>query len=411
MDIHILAEIEAVGSRLSKEKLLSKLKPGSIRFLAKVLDPMITFGVTADEEHLIAVNRRHEEKWTEEKYWEEFFALLGKLESRSLTGHNAQRAIEHVISHGYREEAVLWSCRILNKNLRIGVQTTTLNEVFPGTVEEWDVALAEPFDPDKHELKGEFIREPKLDGLRGINYQGKMYTRNGRVIESVGHILKELEVLGEKYVFDGELMGVGDFDEASGQIRRKGNGPDSGIFYNVFDCIDIDGWKRRDTFSLRKRKEHLQEIFDAFEFQNVKMVPWVALSKNPDAKTIADCGDAYIADGFEGAMIKDLDSPYIFKRSTAILKVKRFAEVDAVIASVYEGKGRHEGKAAGGVFVEYKGVQTKVGSGFSDEQRVELWKAADNFIGRTVEVSYQPPINKSGKLRFPIFLKYRPDKD
>lgn len=421
MNIFMLENIESVGSRLEKERLLGKLDEDSLRFLRKVLDPMVTFGVTADDAHLFGVYRRQQEKFECTQYWNELYALLEKLEKRQLTGHAAQAEIERVLSRAYRDEALLWSTRILNKNLRIGVQTSTLNNVFPGSVQEWEVALAQPYDPEKHVLRGEYIREPKLDGLRGVYFQGKIYTRNGREIDSVGHILKELQPFVDDYVFDGELMGAGDFDEASGTIRRKGEGANSEIVFNVFDCIDLDGWKKRETFSLAKRKEMLQEVFDGFEFKNVKMVPWVKLPADPTPDVIVDCGDAYIAEGYEGAMIKDLGSPYLFKRSDVILKVKRFHSLDGTIASLYEGRGKAKG-STGGIFVDHgfvvkpgitdeeRKVQTKVGSGFDDAQRSQFWSLGDAMIGRAVEIKYQNG-TKDGKMRFPIFLRLRPDKD
>ena len=418
MDFLKLDEIARVGSRLSKEKILQTLGSETVKFLAKALDPMITFGVTADEDHLLGVWRRGKQEWTPDVYWDAFYALLESLQSRRLTGNDAQRQIEALISNCFREEAVIWTCRILNKNLRMGVQVTTLNEVFPGTVQEWNVALAETYDPDKDVLQGEYVREPKLDGLRGVAFKGKMYTRNGRIIESVDHVLEELRVFEDTDVFDGEIMGAKDFDESSGDIRRKGEGPNKELYYNVFDVVDLEGWMNRDTYSLRKRKERLDEIFELSDFKYVRRVPWTKMNLNPTAVDVVAAGDAYIADGYEGAMIKNLDSQYIFDRSKALLKVKRFVELDGKIAGVYEGKGRLK-KTLGGIFVEHPAilkdglgplVQTKVGSGFSDSQRADLWKRADEIFGKTVEIKYQNP-TAEGRLRFPVFLRFRPDKD
>ena len=69
-------------------------------------------------------------------------------------------------------------------------------------------SLAKPYDPEKHEIRGAWTVEPKLDGLRMVVVNGQAYTRNGRTIDSVGHILAELEPFKDEYVFDGEVSSL-----------------------------------------------------------------------------------------------------------------------------------------------------------------------------------------------------------
>lgn len=69
-----------------------------------------------------------------------------------------------------------------------------------------------------------------------------------------------------------------------------------------------------------------------------------------------------------------------------------------------------------GAFVlEYKGNEVRVGSGFSDEQRVAFWNDRDNLIGALCEVKYKEvSFDKSTgaeSLQFPVFVEIRTDKE
>jgi hypothetical protein len=64
--------------------------------------------------------------------------------------------------------------------------------------------------------------------------------------------------------------------------------------------------------------------------------------------------------------------------------------------------------------LKYKdGNVVKVGSGFSDELRKEVWQNQDKYLGAICEVKYfEETSNADGglSLRFPIFKDFRSDK-
>ena len=107
-------------------------------------------------------------------------------------------------------------------------------------------------------------------------------------------------------------------------------------------------------------------------------------------------------------MVKFLDAPYRFGRGWEIMKFKAFHDVDLPIEGYEEGTGRHTGKL-GAIVVDHKGVRVKVGSGFSDDLREQIWANPDFFMGRIVEIRYQE-ITPDGSLRFPTFVCFRNDK-
>ena len=407
MNTELMEQVSSTGSKNKKIELLKGCDETDKKFLVWALDPMITFGVTVDPETLEWMGQwgRSHKQW-----WDELDSILQQLAKRELTGNAAQERIEeHLIDAMYQEDFV-WACRIVNRDLRSGFSESTLNKVFPGIIEPFKVALAKPYEPDKHELAGSWILEPKLDGLRMVLLGGVAYTRNGRTIETVGHIQRELAHLSAEYVFDGEVMGVGEFNEASGDIRRKSTGENKDIYYNVFDVIHVKQWQTRQTDTYKVRKALLRKLFhDLADYKHVRVVEWLDLPENPTAEQLFKLRDQMIKRGYEGAMIKDMHEPYCFKRGDGLLKLKDFESADGKIVDTQEGKGKHKGKL-GALFVEFDGVVTRVGSGFNDEQRERLWKIRDKLPGQWVEAQHQPPRTPDGKLRFPVFIRFRQDK-
>jgi len=407
MDLITLGKIESVGSSLAKEALLKTLGNDTIPFLVWALDPMITFGVTVDEASLLKLHRGNTST-TSEKFWLTFDGLCKQLSSRLRTGHAAVDSIREVMKMAPDDEHIVWACRILNKDLRSGFSLTTLNKAHPGSIEPFACSLAKPYDPEKHEIRGPWCVQPKLDGLRMVVVNGVAYTRNGRTIDTAGHILQEFAMYPD-FVFDGEIMGKTNFDQDSGKIRKKGEGANKSLMYNVFDCIPVQDWHSRKTESYRKRYDRLELLMADVKPVNSELVKSEFFAKTPTTEQLFAARDKFIKLGYEGAMLKDLNAPYYFKRSDSILKLKEFLDADGIIVEAFEGKGRLKG-TLGGFGVTFDGVVTRVGSGFSDEQRQELWKKKDQMLGKMLEAKYQ---NKTvdGALRFPVFIKMRPDRD
>lgn len=423
LNTDVMDQVAAVGSKLAKQDLLAKLDKSSLKFLRWALDPAITFGVIVDGESLMlgwgnpdvrdmiarGQMSKEEAKAFRESWWDDFDSICRSLSRRELTGNAATEHIRRVMEDAHSGDDVLWACRILNKDLRAGFSVSTLNKAHPGCLEPFAVALAKPYEPDKHEIRGAWCVEPKLDGLRMVVIGGQAFTRNGREIESVGHIIQMLEPWKDEFVFDGEIMGDAEFNEDSGNIRRKGEGANLTLKYNMFDCIRIEQWKARKTDPYLERRANLCGVVSQM-IPNacIRLVESRNLKTDPTSEELFALRDYYIGKGFEGAMIKNLDAPYVFKRSDNILKLKTMLDADGEVVGWYEGKGRHKGRL-GGLVALFDGVETRVGSGFSDEQRTQIWKEGLPK-GRVIEVQYQ---NKTpdGSLRFPVFIKYRPDKE
>jgi DNA ligase 1 len=407
MNVDLMNRVEAASGRLEKEALLAQ--ETDTRFLRWALDPGITFGVTVDTDDVLL-------RWAEPRhrmvvsryFWDEIDVLCQKLSRRELTGNLAQQSVTDSLLTAPTRGDCLWACRVLNRDLRCGVQLRTAIKLFPDLCEPHAVMLAQEYDPEKHDVAGWLVQR-KLDGLRCTFVDGVAYSRNGRVIETVGHVRDELMQFGD-YVFDGELMGDTEFNADSGRARRKGTGPDLGLRYHVFDCMPLDHWLARRSDTTVERACELTELLRGAELRYVVPVEWELLPSTVTFQELSDrFRDLYVAQGYEGCMLKHPGAPYEWKRSRALLKFKPFLDADGTIIGFQEGKGKHRGKL-GAIFAEFDGVVTRVGSGFTDVQREEMWGPHNHaYVGRTVEVKYQ---NKTpdGKLRFPVFQRIRWDK-
>jgi DNA ligase-1 len=421
----VLERVEAVGSRLEKERLLRELDEQGRRLVKLALDPDVTFGVTVDEDDHRAryMSATRTAAWPtaseEDGFWNGLESVLAQLRTRELTGSAASSRIDALLRSAPDTASLKWACRIVNAKLRAGFDIKTFNRVFgASSVKKFEVQLAATYDPEKHELKGLWLFQPKLDGNRVIGIGGEARSRNGKLYPSGQRVLDEIRARSPKFfddwVTDGEMMGNLGFDQSSGALRRvnEKNREKATFTYWAFDLIDRNEWEQRRTADLRIRKGDLERILGSLDLTTVKIVPTEVVTDPTHAQLMGLCDD-YVARGFEGAMVKDVLSPYVFKRGRNLLKVKRFKDADLRVVDFYEGKGKHKGRLGGIVVdgvIDGRECRSRVGSGFDDALREEIWKKRKSWVGAIVQVQYQD-FTKDGSLRFPVFVMRREDKE
>ena len=415
----IIQELESDNSRLKKEAIIRRESDAdNIRFFdgaCMALDGFRTFGIQK-----VPVAKKDGPGIPEA----EFLSVLKQMEERELTGDSMRGMVQDLCDRSKMEEWNDWYRRILIKDLRCGVTHKTINKHSTMTVPVFECMLAD--DSKKHEKKmtGEVYVEPKLDGVRVITIcdvdkdEVKMFSRNGKELNNFPKILQQfdemLDQMGESMVFDGEVMSD-DFQTLMREIHRKGGAKTDDAVLNVFDCLPLDYFKMGEyEMTLAKRKQ----ILDDFGFgPNISRVEYVKMNLSDDdgQKMFADYNKLCIDKGFEGIMVKPIVGSYECKRSSLWLKVKPFIEVSLTVKDVEEGTGRNVGKL-GALIVEGndmdKFIKTNVGSGLTDNDREEFWKAKEKLIGQVVEVRADAITqNQNAKdewsLRFPRFLRFR----
>ena len=431
-----IRDLESSDSRLHKESVIEKALMAAKLGSANAQCFLFNCYQAYNPYYVFGVKKVSETEGLEGKPnpWPKFWAMLEALRTRSLTGHNAKTAIEFMSE---QFDSVEWNglCRrVIIKDLRCGITEKTLNKVLGNT--EWRIPVFEcqlATDSAKHEGKMTGLKriEQKLDGVRVLAVLTKssvnLYSRNGKPFENFPHIVDQL--LDIKYnlaklftsnragfVLDGEIIGES-FQALMKQAQRKSDVKTEGMVYSVFDIIPLEDFERGFWNAQQdKRLEILEEgrhIFDTTDCVRIMDGITVDLSTAEGHDIMRRYATDAVDAGFEGIMIKDLGAPYECRRSTFWMKWKPFIEVSLEIKDVEEGTGRNAGRL-GALVCEGRDdgqdIAVNVGSGFSDDQRIEFYSNRSNLPGQIVEVRADAITkNQDGtySLRFPRFLRFR----
>ena len=248
--------------------------------------------------------------------------------------------------------------------------------------------LAKPY---KGVLPCDYAVEPKIDGVRVIvevcreSMAVAFKTRNGNLLHSLAHLGEWFSETASKhgvFTFDCEAVSGQDFYDSVGDIRSSEPAKDAHLW--LLDLPD-------DVGTYRERRELMSKF--AYDSR-------VRLVESFSGITPNDAFRRFVSQGFEGAMVKDVDAPYQQgKRSNGWLKVKAVDAEDCPVVSVHEGEGRLAG-TMGHVVVENNGRLVRVGGGFTDEQRRTIWENRDTVIGSYLEVTFQSR-TPDGSMRHP----------
>ena len=392
----IFAVIEQVASnpsRLEKERILKQPLEQNANFrscLYYIFNPYITFGIT---------NSKCPSTSGTDCFNDDTFGILDDLRYRRLTGNKARQTIQGHLASLTKSSQELF-LRILKKDPKAGFSAVTVNKIVD-YIPSFSCMLASPMNEKK--LKSEVFIEPKFDGVRLLAYISEgivtLYSRGGKEFFNFDFLKEEIiKVVGKEVqnlILDGELTST-TFNDTVSCIHKK----ESQDIKAVFNVFDIPSEINK---TLIDRKISLSNLFFGKETSAIKVVPLATCNKNE----IYDYYHQFLVKGYEGAIVKDPNSLYENKRSSAWLKLKEENTIDLVITSVYEGTGKYQGMLGGMTGVSEDGkLEVDVGTGFSDELRSEFWKNKESLIGRWMEIKYQnETVNDS--VRHPRFLKFR----
>ncbi len=215
--------------------------------------------------------------------------------------------------------------------------------------------LAKPY---KDQSPVNYLMSEKLDGVRVIWDRTRLLSRNGKAFHAPDWFIAGLP---NDVILDGELWeDRGQFQKTVGKIRAH-SGDWSSIKFMVFDLISVNNrCLKNKPFSFR---------YDGL--LALDLPPQCEVVKQTVCRSKADL-NAFEANiislGGEGVMLRDSQSKYIEKRSSALLKVKQFKTDEAVITGYKSGKGRLINKV-GALICRYKGKVFQVGSGLNDYLR------------------------------------------
>ena len=268
---------------------------------------------------------------------------------------------------------------------------------------------------------------PKFDGVRCCIVNGVPLTRTLKDIPN-NFVRNELTDIfnGIEYIIDGELISGSNFQETTSAIMSEDGEP---VFsYNIFDYVKSS-----------VAKPYLERIKDLelLEINNdrycIKIVP-VKLNCHEEMLTYEN---KCLVTGYEGIIIRSGFSPYKFGRSSVkecyMLKIKRFTDSEAIILGYEElmhnnndmeinelgyidrstsKEGLIPMNTLGSIKVKdiISGIEFSIGSGFTEEQRKEIWNNKEKYINSIVKYKHQSHGAKELP-RFPVFIGIRSPLD
>ncbi len=267
------------------------------------------------------------------------------------------------------------------------------------------IMLCYPFEEKRLEKWGNtFLIQPKLDGDRCraiFDEFGKvtLLSSEENIINSVPHIVDQLEQTGYKSIeLDGELYTHGaNHQFIHGTVARTVNlHPEfENIDYHIFDIVTGDAQLVRSNWIDTK----------LIESDNVKKVEtWAGEDINDVMKAL----EYFTEHGYEGVILRNINLPYVRKRSTGIMKFKpRKSDYYTIVGFEEEISIKGEPKNALGALILKSDTEQifKVGSGsfLTRENREMLWQKKESMINQVAHVKYQH-LTERRVPRFPVLV-------
>ena len=274
------------------------------------------------------------------------------------------------------------------------------------------VQLAYPFE-EKRLMKWSppYIVQPKLDGIRcrAVRLENGyvLFSSTEEVIFSVPHILDYLNNYHYLDVeLDGELYVHGwSFEDIYSVTSRTTNLhlAHSQVQFHIFDIV------LEDTPQMIRSVE-LNSLAQRFEKTDViQIVPHAICETFQD---ILNCYQEYLNMGYEGIIVRHTDAPYMRKRSTYMMKFKP-TKTDTYQIVGYKQEvdknGFPKDRLGALICTSDDGTEFSVGSGFTDQQRHELWLDKESLPGYNCTIEYQHLTPGRKCPRFPIFVSIEED--
>jgi DNA ligase-1 len=285
-------------------------------------------------------------------------------------------------------------------------------------------------------LKYPLLASYKLDGIRCIFKDGKMYSRalkdfpNVQLWNRFGQLARLAKE--KNIILDGELLAKSlTFNELSGITRQLDKELPDDLFFYCFDCIINNFFNEPFADRFINAQKLITQIEERYA---------MSLSQNciAESNDIQKLYEEALAWGCDGLILRDPKGRYKFGRGTIkeglIYKMKPFQTFDAKIIGIIQSTEVREGaekkinelgrsvtskkkndrvliEKASAFVVIYKGKELKVTIAMTDEEKEEVWKNKKKYIGRMIE--YKGMLvgaKENGLPRHPTFIRMRDDK-
>ena len=426
----LIQGLQTESSTLVKEDMLLRFfkeanpaDESDLDVFKMIIDPTIKFGLAKKsidkaltEDFQFGLIHTYKDNISNDELMLDF---LTRLSNKTLTGKQALAEFVHFFTKCQLNEPDQQFLIDILIGKPIGLTINTVNDIYVKLhnrqfINQFKCQLANKYVSTKNYNVDHFYASPKLDGVRAIYKDGKLYTRQNREIKSCPNILKHCQLIDGDFsvdFIDGELYSDKlSFNEIQGTVANvKPN--DEHLEFRIFA---VGHKKITNTESM---VNFIDKNFDnRVKQSNGKLwiVPQTKIMNEP--RIVEVMHQEYVNYGYEGLMLRHPENCYNHGRNNDLLKVKSFLSDEFKVIGYFEGSNRLA-NTFGGFQMESldKSIKFNLGSGFTDKDRKTIWLDPDSYIGKTIEVKYfelcEDSKTKQVSLRFPVFMRMKNVKD
>lgn len=267
--------------------------------------------------------------------------------------------------------------------------------------------LAADYAKLKKPLTFPVFSQPKLDGIRAIINKNGAFSRELQPHFNCDHILAALAPVFAKFpniIFDGEFYNhdlKDDFNKIVSVVRKQKPTAEQKaeaaklIQYHVYDLPS--------GAPFSERNNALLDIFGTDLAANVSPIRRVPTSRVGTQALLDELNGQYVAEGYEGQMVR-LNARYDFDtRSKSLLKRKEFITEEFPILRIEEGNGNWAGYAKR-VVLDVEGNEVGAGMRGNQDFAKKLLENATSYKQATIRHFGRTP---DGSLRFPVAIDFQ----
>lgn len=416
--LDILNELNESNSTLYKIETLEKYKDNELfkRVLAMTYDRVTyTYGVTmknvpeytAQSGRPISLNSALD-------------ILQNDLATRKVTGNKAIGLVHNTLSNLSNEDSVILE-RILGRDLKVNIGKTQVNKIFKGLCVKPVYMRCDVYgEKTSKNIKFPALVELKADGTyRSVTVENGEVTFNSRSGEEYEYpLLKEQFSKLQDGVYTGELTvtGLTNRAESNGLINSL-TPPHDRIIIELWDYISPEEFsnaankvKNKTPYSVRFNA--LKSIIK--ESENIKIIPYKEVHTLKEALQQTS---EWMNEGYEGAILKDLNGVFRDGTSKEQLKLKLEIDLEVRVIGFQDGTPgtKREGKVGSLIFANDEGTIKGRCSGFTDKELDDFTENKDKILNKIITVQFNDLTKAIGNdfyaLSHPRFICIRHDKD
>lgn len=442
----ILDEIASTSSTNEKVEILSKYKDN------KLLERVLYLAYSKRVKFYIRQIPEYNNPILKENYsLIDAIKELEFLSDRTYTGHEGIEHLKNILSSLESNDVIVIE-RIIDKDLRIGMNRSLINRVFLKLIEKTPYMGAQSFS---EKLAREIFKaceyafsQVKMDGryANAIIRSGEVelesrcgettHVGNAKFLQELSQfddcvLNGELTIDGvHRYIANGMVASIVDIegkreertlDETQKKIEQFEKRNDwkyedaiNNIRYTIWDMITTESYfEKKENSPYENRLERLENMISKFDCKMVKTIEYKKVSNYEEALIHFQ---EMLARGEEGTILKSFSGTWKDGKPNWQIKMKKIDYFDLkIIGFNYGTPGTKNEYLISSLNVESEcGLLKTSPGGISEDDMKYITKNIDNLMGNIVEVKcngLSKDKNGNYSLLHPVFIKIRDDKD